>query len=70
MEVMKGDKLGKQDGSGSQEQPRMEIMKGDKGSETRQQRQPRAAQNGDHEKESMKRDKAAAAAKSSPEEKS
>ena len=32
---------------GGQEQPRMEIMKGDKWSETR--RQPRAAQNGDHE---------------------
>ena len=27
---MKGDKLGRQGGSGSQEQPRMEIMKGDK----------------------------------------
>ena len=40
---MKGDKLGRQGGSGSQEQPRMEIMKGGK------------------------LDKAAAAAKSSPE---
>ena len=54
MEIMKGDKLGRQGGSGSQEQPRMEIMKG-------------AAQNGDHEGRQMKRDKAAAAAKSSPE---
>ena len=30
MEIMKGDKLGRQGGSGSQGQPRMEIMKGDK----------------------------------------
>ena len=29
-EIMKGDKLGRQGGSGSQEQPRKEIMKGDK----------------------------------------
>ena len=49
------DKLGRQGGSGSQEQPRMEIMKGGKlgrqggsGSQE-QQRQPRTAQNGDHE---------------------
>ena len=63
----------RQGGSGSQEQARMEIMKGDKRRETRQrqptrrQRQPRAAQNGDHEGRQMKQDKAAAAAKSSPE---
>ena len=30
VELMKGNKLGRQGGSGSQEQPRMEIMKGDK----------------------------------------
>ena len=59
--------LGDKGGSGSQEQPRMQIMKGGKWSETRRQRQPRAAQNGDHEGRQMKRDKAAAAAKSSPE---
>ena len=58
---------------GSQEQARMEIMKGDKPRETRQrqptrrQREPSAAQNGDHEGRQMKQDKAAAAAKSSPE---
>ena len=40
MEIMKGDKLGRQGGSSSQEQP--------SGSQE-QQRQPRAAQNGDHE---------------------
>ena len=50
--------------------PRVEIMKGDKWRETRQQRQPRAAQNGDHEGRQMKGDKAAAAAKSSPERRS
>ena len=62
-----GDKLRRQGGTGSQEQPMMEIMKGDKlgrqggsGMATvcrfrgkvgtpRRQRQPRAAQNGDHE---------------------
>ena len=48
-----GDDEGRQGGSGSQEQPRMEIMK-------------EAAQNGDREGEIMKGDKAAAAAKSSP----
>ena len=31
MEITKGNKLGRQGGSSSQEQPRMEIMKGDKG---------------------------------------
>ena len=30
MDIMKGDKLGRQGGSGSQEHPRMEIMKSDK----------------------------------------
>ena len=39
---MKRDKLGRQGGRGSQEQARMEIMKGDKWRETRRQRQPRA----------------------------
>ena len=53
---MKGDKRGRQ-GGGSQEQPRMEVMKG----ETRRQRQPRAAQNGDHE--GSLGDKAAAASR-------
>ena len=55
---------GRQGGSGSQEQPRMEIMKGDKRRETRQQRQPtgrqgqpRAGQNGDHAGRQMKGDK-------------
>ena len=47
MEFIKGDKFGRQ--GGSQKQPRPEIMKGDKWRETRRQRQPRAAQNGDHE---------------------
>ena len=42
---MKGDKLGRQGGSGSQEQPR---KKGNHEG-TRRQRQPRAAQNRDHE---------------------
>ena len=28
MEIMQGDKLGRQGGSGGQEQPRIEIMKG------------------------------------------
>ena len=52
-------------GSGSQEQPRMEIMKGDKlGRQGGSQEQPR---NGDHKGRQMKGDKAAAAAKSSPE---
>ena len=54
-----GSSGSRQGGSASQEQPRMEIMKGDKWSETRRQRQPRAAQNGDH----VKGDKAAAASK-------
>ena len=45
----------------------MEIMKGDNWSKHRRQRQPRAAQNGDHEGRQMKQDKAAAAAKSRPE---
>ena len=45
---MKGDKLGRQGGSGGQEQPRMEIMKRDKPARQNG-RQPRAAQNGDHE---------------------
>ena len=40
---------GRQGGSGSQEQARMEIMKGNKWRETRRHRQPRAGQNGDHE---------------------
>ena len=40
----------------------MEIMKGDKRRETRRQRQPQPAQNGDHEGRQMKGDKAAAAA--------
>ena len=69
MEIMKGDKLGRQGGSqekpmkgdneagqggsGSQEQPRMEITKGDK---CRQER-PRAGQNGNHEGGQMKGDK-------------
>ena len=43
------------------------TMKGDKWRETRRQRQPRAGQNGDHAGRQMKGDKAAAAAKSSPE---
>ena len=58
-EIMKGDKLGRQSGSGSQEQPKSKIMKGDKlgrqrnhegrqAWETRR-RQPRATQKGDHE---------------------
>ena len=58
---------GRQGGSSSQEQPRMEIMQGDKWRKTRRQQQPRAAQNGDHAGRQMKGDKAAAAAKSSPE---
>ena len=61
IEIVKGDKLGRQGGSGSQEQPRTEITNGDKSSpewrsgretnEGRQggQRQPRAAHNGNHE---------------------
>ena len=41
-EIMKGDKLGRQGGSGSQEQPRMEIMEGDKlGRQGGSQEQPR-----------------------------
>ena len=62
-EIMKGNKLGDKvaaaakssskeksgRGSGGQQQPTSEIMKGDKAWETRQQWQPRAAQNGDHE---------------------
>ena len=60
-----GDKWGRQDGSGSREQRRMEIMKGDKWRETRRQGQPRAAQNGDHAGRQMKGGKAAA--KSKPE---
>ena len=59
---------GRQGGSSSQEQDRMEIMQGDKWRATR--RQPRAAQNGDYEGRQMKGNKAAAAAKSSPEWKS
>ena len=47
------------------EQPRMEIMKGDKWRATRRQQQPRAEWRWWRER--MKRDKAAAAAKSSPE---
>ena len=58
---------GRQGGAGSQEQPRMETMQGDKWRETRRRRQPRAAQNGDHAGRQMKGDKAATAAKSSPE---
>ena len=61
---------GRQGGSGSQEQPRMEIMKGDKWRETRRQRQPRAGQNGNQKGRQMKGDKAAVAAKSSPETRS
>ena len=67
MEIMKGDKWRRQGGSSSQDQPRMEIMKGDKWRETRRQRPPRPAQNGDYEGRRMKGDKAAAAAKTSPE---
>ena len=53
-EIMKADKLGRQGSSGSQEQPRMEIIKGDKRRETkRRQWQPRGRQ--------MKGDKAATA---------
>ena len=39
---------GRQGGRGSEEQPRMENMQGDKWRKTRRQRQPRAGQNGDH----------------------
>ena len=66
---MKGRKTneGREGGSGSQEQARIAIMHGDKWRGTRRQRQPRAAQNGDHAGRQKKGDKAAAAAKSSPE---
>ena len=47
---------GRQGGNGSQEQPRMEIMQGDKWREARRHRQPRAAQNGDHAGGQMKED--------------
>ena len=74
MEIMKGaaqngDHEGKQimkgDKAAAAAKSRMEIVKGDKGSETRRQRQPRAAQNGvkgaaqngDHEGRQMKGDK-------------
>ena len=60
-----GDHAGRQ--GGSQEQPNMEITQGDKWMGTRRQRQPRAGQNGDHAGRQMKGDKAAGAAKSSPE---
>ena len=55
--AMKGDKTneGRQGGNGSQEQPRMGIMQGDKWRDTMRQRRE------------MKGDKAATAAKSSPE---
>ena len=54
---------GRQGGRGSQEQPRIEIMKGDKRRETRRQGQPRAGQNGDHPGRQMKGDKAAGASR-------
>ena len=47
MEIMKGDELGRPGGS-SHEQPSREIMK-EASYETRRQRQPRAAQKGNHE---------------------
>ena len=77
---MKGDKLGRQGGSRSQEQPRREIMKGAEWDTRRQ--KPKATQKWNHEgsrlrrqggspeqsrKEIVKGDKAAAAAKSRPE---
>ena len=71
---MKGDKLGRRGGSGSQEQPRREITKGDRlgrhggrGRQEREGRQGSSSQeqpNGDDEGMG---DEAAAAAKSSPE---
>ena len=57
----------RQGGSGGQQQPTSEIMKGDKAWETRQQRQPRAAQNGDHEGRQAWKTSRQRAAKSSPE---
>ena len=54
---------GRQGGSRTQQQARMEIMQGDKWRETRRQRQARAGQNGDHAGRQMK----AGAAKSRPE---
>ena len=65
MEIAKGDKLGRE--GGSQEQPRMEIMKGGKLRRQGGQRQPRAAQNGDHEERQASETRRAAATKSSPE---
>ena len=74
MEITKGDKLGRQGGSSSQEHPRMKIMKheGRLSWETRRQQQQGAEQNGDHEGRqdgsgTSLGDKAAAAAKTSPE---
>ena len=45
MEIMKGDKLGRQGGSGSQEQPKMEIMKGEGRQAWKTRRQPRSSVN-------------------------
>ena len=60
MEIMKGDKLGRHGGSGSQEPPRMEITKGDKV----------GREGGSGSRETSLEDKVADAAKSSPKWKS